>query len=147
MEVILLQDVESLGKEGDIVKVKDGFARNFLIPQKIAAPSSSQAVRMIEARKRKRVFDEEKTKRDAEELAKKVSLLSCTIAVESGVDDKIFGTVTPEMVRNAIRQEGIEIDKKQIIISEPIKKLGVYQIEIKLHPEITTSIRIWVVKK
>ncbi|NQT22839.1 MAG: 50S ribosomal protein L9 [Candidatus Omnitrophica bacterium] len=147
MEVILIQDVDKLGKEGDIVKVKDGYGRNYLIPRKLAMTSNSRALKLVEAKKKKRQIEEEKRKRECEELSKKISSLSCTITVEAGVEDKIFGTVTTEMIKNAFRQDKIEVDKKQILIEEPINKLGVYQVKIKLHPEVIASARIWVVKK
>lgn len=147
MEVILLQDVEKLGKEGEIVKIKDGYGRNYLIPRKLAIPSSTQAFKILELKKKRKVLEEEKSKSAAKDISEKISSLSCTISVESGLDDKIFGTITPEMIRNALIQEGLNIDKKQILIEEPIKKLGVYQVKIKLHPEVIASLRIWVVKK
>ncbi len=147
MEVVLLQDVEKLGKEGEIVKIKDGYGRNYLIPRKLATPSSTQALKILELKKKRRILEEEKSKSSAKSISEKISSLSCTISVESGLEDKIFGTVTPEMIRNALMQEGLNIDKKHILIEEPIKKLGVYQVKIKLHPEVIASLRIWVVKK
>ncbi len=147
MEIILLQDVEKLGKEGDTVKVKDGYGRNYLIPRKLAVPCTYQAIKALELKKKKNARKKEKLKLEVQDISKKIASLSCTIPVEAGVDDKIFGTVTSEMIRNAIRQEEIDVDKNNILIEEPIKKLGVYQIKIKLHPEVTTSLRIWVVKK
>ena len=147
MKVILLQDVEKLGKEGEIVKIKDGYGRNYLIPRKLAIPSNAQALKIVELKKKRRMLEEEKTKSAAKTISEKISSLSCTIAIESGLEDKIFGTVTPEMVRNALMQEGLNIDKKHISLEEQIKKLGVYQVKIKLHPEVIASLRIWVVKK
>ena len=147
MEVILLQDIEKLGRENDVVKVKDGYARNYLIPRNLAVLSSPNALKTLELRKKARQAKEQIKKKDLEELSKKINSLSCTIAVESGVDDKIFGTVTSEGIRNAIGQEGVDIDKRNILIEEPIKKLGVYQVKIKLHPEVKAALRIWIVKK
>ena len=147
MEVILLQDVENLGKEGQLVKVKDGHARNYLIPRKMAAVSTPEILKMIERKQKKKLQEEQKLKKSALENAQKIANLSCTISVEAGVEDKIFGTVTQDMVRNVLRVEGLDIDKRNIILEEPIKKLGVYQINIKLHPEVTAPLRVWVVKK
>jgi large subunit ribosomal protein L9 len=147
MEVILLQDVESLGKQGDLIKVKDGYARNFLFPRKMAALSTPESLKMIEQTKKKKAKEDEKMKAEAEEIAKKINALSCTISVEAGVEDKIFGTVTPEMIKNMLRQENITVDKKDVIIEEPIKKLGVYQIKIKLMHGVEATLRVWVVKK
>ena len=147
MEVILLQDVEKLGREGEVVKIKDGYGRNYLIPRKSAILSSAQALKILEVKKKRRIREEEKSKSAAKSISEKISSLSCTISVESGLDDKIFGTVTPEMIRNALMQEELNIDKKHILIEEPVKKLGVYQVKIKVHPEVIASLRIWVVKK
>ena len=147
MEVILLTDVEKIGKEGDIVNVRDGYGRNYLLPRKLAVISSPHAVKLVESKKRKRETEKEKVKEEALKTSKKIENLSCTISVEAGLEDKIFGTVTPEMIRNSLRQENFDIDKRDIIIEEPIKKLGVYQVKIKLHPEVDAKFRIWIVKK
>ena len=147
MEVILLQDVKSLGKLGDTVKVKDGYARNFLIPKKLAMLHTAGAVKVLEENKKKTKAIQKKEIAKFKELAKKISKLPVNIAVESGVDDVLFGTVTTEMIWHAMQQGGIQIDKKNIIIPEPIKKLGVYNITVKLHPEVKQELRIWVVKK
>ena len=147
MEVILLKDVDSLGKEGDVLNVKDGYARNFLIPQKLAAAASPDMLNMVESKKKKKVKQEEKRKQEAQGVAKKIADSSFTIAVEAGVEDKIFGTVTAEMIKNTLRQEGVEVDKRDIVMEEPIKKLGVYQIPVKLHPDVIAELRVWIVKK
>ena len=147
MQVILLKDVEKVGKEGDRIKVKDGFARNFLFPKKFAIPSTKGAVKIIEARRKKIARDAEKLKKSAEELARKIKQLSLTITAESGVDDALFGSITPEAIMKHLRAEGIQLDKKEITIKEPIKKLGIYNVEVKLHPEVKENLRVWVVKK
>lgn len=147
MEVILTKDVDKIGKEGEILHVKDGFARNYLLPRKLAVVSSPAAVKAIENKKRKSELEAKRMKDQAEVTASRIANLSCTIPVEAGVSDKIFGTVTPEMVRNALRQEGIELDKRDISIDGDIDKLGVYQVKIKIHPEVTANLRIWIVKK
>ena len=147
MEVILLQNQDKLGKSGDIIRVQDGYARNFLIPRKLAMLVTPGAQKTIEARKRKEVKKAEIEKKTAEETASKIKSLSLTITMESGVEDNLFGSVTNEMISNALRQEKIIVDKRSIEIEEPIKKLGIYNIDIKLHPEIKTKLKIWVVKK
>jgi len=147
MQVIMLQDVDKLGKEGELVSVKEGYARNFLFPRKLAAVSTTQIVKTLEQKKKKREEELAKMKAAAEAIAKKIAARSCTISVEAGVEDKIFGSITPEMVRNSLRQECIEIDKKDISIDEEIKKLGVYQAKVTVHPLVTAALRIWVIKK
>lgn len=147
MKVILLNDVESLGKIGDVVNVKDGFARNYLFPKQLAITETKESLKVLEARKKRRAQDIEKEKARFEELAKKISATSFTIAAAAGEEDKLFGSVTAEDIKDALAAEDIQIDKKDIHLKEPIKRLGVYQLEIKLHPEITTIAKIWVVKK
>lgn len=147
MEVILLQDVKKVGSAGLAVKVKDGYARNYLIPNKLAVPATAGAIKVLEAKKKKATRDEEKNKKSAVLTAEALSKISLTITSESGVNDVLFGSVTSESILQALRQEGIELDKTNIIIKEPIRKLGIYNIEVKLHPEVKQEIRVWVVKK
>ncbi|MFH1593399.1 MAG: 50S ribosomal protein L9 [Candidatus Omnitrophota bacterium] len=147
MRVILLQDVEKIGKEGDSVKVKDGYARNFLIPRKMATPFSDGATKVLEAKRKRAAMKAEKEKKAIGEVAKAISQLSLTIPMESGVEDALFGSVTPDLIFHALQQEGIQVDKKAIVLNEPIRKLGIYNVEVKLHPEIKQNLRIWVVKK
>lgn len=147
MKLILLTDVEKLGKAGDAVTVKDGYGRNFLIPRKLATPFTEKASKILEARKKKEESRRQKLKSEAEKLAAQITTLSLTITMESGVDDKLFGAVTPEKIAGALHNEGVHIDKKDILIEEPVKKLGVYQVGVRLHPEVQAALRIWVVKK
>ncbi|MDD4203038.1 MAG: 50S ribosomal protein L9 [Candidatus Omnitrophica bacterium] len=147
MEVILITDVEKLGKQGDKVKVKDGYGRNFLIPNKQAVVATAQTLKMVEKLKIKRELEEKKIKDEAEKLKVKVESLSITIAAEAGEEDKLFGTITHDMIKDALAIENIIVDKRKISIEETIKKLGVYDINIKFHPEVMATVRIWVVKK
>jgi len=147
MKVILTQDTPNLGALGDVVTVKDGYARNFLIHNGTAILFNSQNQKIIEEKKKKDELQVKKRKEDAQVVAQKLSGVSCTIAVKVIEDDRLFGSVSPEMVQKALEPEGIIVDKKDIHIEEPIKKLGVYQIPIKLHPEVTASCKVWVVKE
>ncbi|OGW74778.1 MAG: 50S ribosomal protein L9 [Omnitrophica bacterium RBG_13_46_9] len=147
MEIILLKDIENLGQEGQTVKVEDGYARNFLIPKKMAVLYTAGAVKVIEAKRRKAALKAEKEKNAAQELAKTISQLSLTIPVEAGVNDTLFGSVTADTIFNALQQEGIHIDKRNISIDEPIRKLGIYTVEVKLYPEVKENLKVWVVKK
>ena len=147
MQIILLQDVKGLGKEGDVVKAKDGHARNYLIPKNIAALYTPGALRALEAKKKKALKGAEKEHGKAKGFAKAISQLSLTIPMESGVDDALFGSVTTDAISRALKQEGVDIDKKNITISDPIKKLGIYNVEVQLHPEVKETLRVWVVKK
>ena len=147
MKIILMKDVEKLGVVGDEVEVKDGHARNYLIPSGLGAEATPGALRLLEQKKHKRQREEKKRKEENEKLAERLKDISCTIAVETGEEDKLFGSVTSELIAQSLQQEGIEIDKKKITLPEPIKFLGVYNVDVKLHPEVKTQVRIWVVKK
>ena len=147
MKVILIEDVQKLGTMGEIVQVKDGYARNFLFPRKLAKSATDSNLRIIEDIKRKKVAALAKEKKLAEELRDKISFVSCTIAAEAGEDDKLFGSVTAQDVARAFEEEGFSIDKRKIILEEPIKKLGVYHVAVKLHPEVTGEVKVWVVKR
>jgi len=147
IKLILLQDVEKLGKSGEIVTVKEGYARNYLLPEKLALFATSQNLKAIEIEKRLKAEAQEKEKHQAQQLAELISGTSCTIAVEAGRDDKLFGSVTTIDIQKALEQEGIVVDRKKIDLKEHIDQIGIYQVPIKLHPEITTNLKLWVVKK
>jgi len=147
MKVILTEDVKNIGSMGDAVDVKDGFARNFLFPKNLARLAIGSNLKIIEGIKKKKILAAAKEKKEAEDLKSKISSLSLTITVEAGDDDKLFGSVTSQDVAEAFKQEELLIDKKKIILEEHIKKLGVYQIPVKLHPEVSAEVKVWVVKK
>ncbi|MFH1479514.1 MAG: 50S ribosomal protein L9 [Candidatus Omnitrophota bacterium] len=147
MKVILIEDIAKVGSMGDIVNVKEGFARNFLLPKKLAKPATDSNMKIVEDIKRKKVLALERQKKEMVELKDKLALASCTIAVESGDDDKLFGSVNAQDIAQSLEQEGYSIDKKKIELAEPIKKLGVYHVCIKLHPEVTADVKVWVVRK
>lgn len=147
MKVILTQDIDKFGKLGEIVEVKDGFARNYLIPQGLARVSTPQAQRMIEAARLKSQRLAETEKKKAEEFADKLSKASCTVAVQVGPDEQLYGAVTPADIEGALGNEGFQIDKKAVSIDVPIDKLGVYYVTVKVHPEVKANVKVWVVKK
>ncbi len=147
MKVILLRDVSSLGVLGDEVEVKDGYARNYLLPKELALMSTKGALCILEQKKRGKERREKQVRQECEQLAEKIAATSCTISMEAGEEDKLFGSVTSEMIAGHLGAEGIDVDKKKIILEEPIRSLGVYNVEIRLHPEVKTQARVWVVKK
>jgi len=147
MEVILNQDVDRIGKAGVIVKVKDGFARNYLLPNKLAVPVTQANLKKIESEKQKKLRESEKAKSAAEELKNKIANLSLNIQVLTQEDDKLYGSITAQEVAHALKEEGFEIDKSAIMLEEPIKALGVYELPVKLHADISAKIKVWVVKK
>jgi large subunit ribosomal protein L9 len=147
MEVILIRDVERVGKAGAILKVKDGFARNFLIPKGLAVFSTPVNLEKLEQEKQRKVAKLEKGKKEAEELKEKLSGLSLTLTALTKEEDKLYGSITNIDVAGALKEEGFDIDKNSIILDEPIKSLGIYELVIKLHPEVETKIKAWVVRK
>ena len=147
MKVILIKDADKLGEIGDELEVKDGYARNYLLPNKIAIEATSGAVKVLEQKKREKAKREEELKKEYQLLAEKIADTSCTISMDAGEEDKLFGSVTSEMIAEAFAAEGVEIDKKKIVLEEPIKALGVYNIDIRLHPEVKAQARVWIIKK
>jgi large subunit ribosomal protein L9 len=147
MKVILLEDVDKLGKMGDVIAVREGYARNYLIPQKKAKEATPGNMKILEALKKKKALEEEARLKEAGALADKISGLSITIDEEAGEEEKLFGSVTSDRISKALEAEGISIDKKEILLDEPIKKLGVYQVAVKIHPDVKANLRVWVVKR
>ncbi|MDD3806974.1 MAG: 50S ribosomal protein L9 [Candidatus Marinimicrobia bacterium] len=147
MKIILKEDVENIGSAGDLVTVKDGYARNYLIPKKLAIAATPSNLKIVEEMKkneeRRKTAAVDKARRLAEKLAK----LSLTTSVTAGEDDKIFGSVTSQNIADLLLEKGYEIDKRNIILNEPIKALGVYDIPIKLHTDVTVEIKLWVVRE
>ena len=146
MRVILRKNIEKLGKAGDVVEVKNGYARNFLFPQNLALPSTPGNLKRVEDEKRVLMKKQEKIKEEAENLAKRLEKKSITIPVQVGEKEQMFGSVTAQDIANVLKQEGFSIDKSQIDLSEPIKSLGIYNVKINLHTGVTPVIRVWVVK-
>ncbi|MBN1754720.1 50S ribosomal protein L9 [bacterium] len=147
MKIILTETLGKLGKAGDVVSVADGYGRNYLIPQKLAILASRANLNQITLIKKQKESKEEKKKRSLEKYAESLDGISCEIVVKVGENDKIYGSVTPVMIAEAIAKKGFEIDRKQIELEEPINTLGVYIINLNLHPEIQPKIKLWVVEE
>jgi len=147
MQVILLENVPSLGKAGDLVNVSNGYGRNYLIPQKKALLATEKSLKAIEHQKRQVQQRTEKTKKDAEKMAQRIEKLSCTFVKTVGESGKLFGSVTSMDIENYLKENGIEVDRKKISLEEPIKNLGVFTVPIKLHPEVPTHLKVWVVQE
>jgi large subunit ribosomal protein L9 len=147
MEVILSQDIDRLGKAGSIVNVKDGFARNFLIPNGLAIPVTPTNLKKLEQDKQAKLLKLEKIKKEAQELKGQLERLSLTIPVLTHEEDKLYAGITSLDLANALKEEGFNIDKNSILLDEPIRSLGIYEVPINLHPEVIVNIRVWVVKK
>jgi large subunit ribosomal protein L9 len=147
MQVILLEDIPSLGKVGDKVKVSDGYGRNYLIPQKKAILATEKSLKAIEHQKRQVQQQLDKAKKDAEKEAQQIGQLSCTFAKPVGESGKLFGSVTSMEIEGFLKENGIEVDRKKILLEEPIKSVGMYNVPIKLNPEITAHLKVWVVQE
>ena len=147
MKVILRQNTEGLGQIGEVVDVKDGYARNFLIPRKLAYVALSGNIKALEEEKKTLSKKREQELAAAETLAAELERVSVTIPVQVGEEDRIFGSVTTQMISDALKEKGNEIDKRKIEIDEPIKALGIYSVSIKLHPSVSAKIKVWVVRE
>jgi large subunit ribosomal protein L9 len=141
MQIILTQDIENLGHKDDLITVKDGFARNYLIPKKMAIVATESARKVVAENKKQRAHKEAKLKETAETLATRMGNLKLAIGVKASSTGKIFGSVTPLMIAEAINKNGFEIERKQIIVSDDhIKEVGNYSIKVKLHKDVFVDI-------
>ncbi len=147
MEVILNQDVDKIGKAGVVMKVKDGFARNYLIPNKLAVLRTPANLKRFKQIEQKKAQELDKIKSNAQELQKKLANFSLSMPVLVHEEEKLYGSISSLDIVNALKEEGIQIGADCIVLEEPIKALGIYEVSVKLHPEILTTIKVWVVKK
>lgn len=147
MKVILRKDFETIGKVGEIVEVKDGYARNYLLPQGIALKADKKNIKLLESEQQQIQLKLNKDKKSAEKLAEKLDGVSCTATVSVGEEDKVFGSVTTQDISDLLKDKGFDIDRKKILLDDPIKALGIYPIPIKLHAEVEAKIKLWVVKE
>lgn len=147
MKVILKEDVPDLGSVGEVVTVKDGYARNYLIPHSLAVQANVKNLRQLEHQKKLIEAHKSRVRKDASVMAEDIEKISCTIPMLVGEQDKLFGSVTSKDIEEALAQEGINISRKRIILEEPIKSLGVYTVDVRLHAEVTAKLKVWVVAK
>ncbi len=147
MQVILLEDVPSLGKAGDLLKVSDGYGRNYLVPQKKAILATEKNLKALEHQKRQVQIRMGKTKKDAERVAQQIEGLSCTFAKTVGESGKLFGSVTSMEIETYLKENGVIVDRKKILLEEPIKNLGMFTVPIKLHSDVTANLKVWVVQE
>jgi large subunit ribosomal protein L9 len=145
MKVILKENVESLGKAGDAVKVADGYARNYLIPKGLAVEASSWSLKALEHEKKRIMQKIESERKKAELMIEKLRGVTCTLYRRAGEQDKLFGSVTTKDIEKSLIEQGIEIDRKMIILEEPVRSLGEFPVKIKLQPGVTAEIKIMVV--
>jgi large subunit ribosomal protein L9 len=145
MKVILKEDVKNLGKMGDIVNAAEGYARNFLIPKKLAVEAVIENIKELEHQKKIIQERAKKQKSSAQTLSEKISSLNLFIKAKAGEEEKLFGSITSMDIAAALKNEGIDMDKKKISVEEPIKRLGSYTVNVKVHPEITAQLNITVI--
>jgi large subunit ribosomal protein L9 len=145
MQVILIEDVPNVGGIGEQVVVKDGYARNFLLPKRLAIPASTKNKRRLEHQRKLAGFRLAKAKKDAETVSEHLASISITIARKVGEQDKLYGSVTAHDIARALADEGVELDRRKILLHEPIKALGVYQVPVKLRGDVPAEVKIWVV--
>ncbi|MDD5679179.1 MAG: 50S ribosomal protein L9 [Kiritimatiellae bacterium] len=145
LELILMADVEGLGLEGQTVNVTEGYARNYLLPRKLAVPISHAALKRLEKNRQAREARQQNERVAAQALAKAIEQVSCTITVKVGDNDKLFGSVHANDIAEALKAQKIELDRRKIHLADPIRELGVYTVKIKLHPEVEASLKVWVV--
>jgi len=147
MEVILIKDVEKLGKAGAVIKAKDGFARNFLLPNKLAIQVTPGNLKKLEQEKQRIAQDIDKKRQEALGVKERLDNLSLTLSAIAQDEKSLYGSITASDISGALKDEGIEVDKSAIALSDPIKELGIYEISIKLHPDINAKLKLWIVKK
>jgi len=147
MLVILRENIENLGHTGDVVKVSDGYARNFLIPKRLVLPADEKNLSTLNHQKKILEKKRQKEKSSAETIAQKLAEHSCTIARKVGDGEKLFGSVSNSDIAEELKKAGFDISKRAVMLSEPIRTLGVHQVKVKLLPDVQPTVKVWVVKQ
>jgi len=147
MKVIILKGSKKLGKEGDTVEVKDGYARNCLIPGGLALAVTKGSTKRLEEIKRVRAKVEDKKKQDFSKIKEKIEKISLTVSAEAKDDEELYGTINEAQILKLLQSEGVELEKDSLVLDEPIKKLGVYNLKVNIYAGIEATLRVWVVKK
>jgi large subunit ribosomal protein L9 len=147
MEVILREDVEKLGSRGELVKVAPGYARNFLLPKRLAVAATESNKKIVEQERQAHLRKDAKLAADATELGKMIGSVTVTISQKAGENDQLFGSVTSKDIAEALEQQGYTIERRKIVLDEPIKMLGEFKVPLKLHRDVTTEVTVQVVKE
>jgi large subunit ribosomal protein L9 len=147
LQVVLQSNVDKVGDSGELVKVRPGFARNYLIPRGLAVPATTAAVNRITHEKAVAVAKADKTKKEAQAFAEKINALKLTLTRSVGEDDKLFGSVTSKEIENAAKAAGVPVDRKKMQLAEPLKALGTFEIPVRLMTDVTATLKVEVVKK
>jgi large subunit ribosomal protein L9 len=146
IEVFLMSDVPNLGQEGQVVSVADGYARNFLFPRKLASAVTKGARAKLNKIKQQRETERQASLEVARRMADRLSNLSCTIAVKTS-GEKLYGSVTAAEIADNLKGQGVEIDRHIIVLENPIKELGMFNVPVKIHPDVEASLKVWVVEE
>lgn len=147
VEVLLMADVTDLGSEGEIVSVSDGYARNYLFPKDLAAVATEATKRRLEKIRRERESALEAEIAEARTLAEKLAQVSCTISVKANEEDKMFGSIGRQEIVSSLAAQGYEFDKEAVELDDPIKELGVYDVQMRVHPAVECTIKVWIVEE
>jgi len=147
MKVIFLQDVKGQGKKGDVKEVSDGYANNFLIPRGLAKPASESNLKQLEHQKKAEARQKEKEKEEARALAEKLKEAHVVIKAKAGEGGRLFGSITTRHIADELKNMKLDIDKRKIVLDEPIRTLGVTEVPVKLHPEVKATLRVQIVEE
>jgi len=144
MQIILREDIQNLGRPGDVVKVRDGYARNFLLPRNLAVEANPKSIRAFEHQKRLALLRREAKKTEALKIKDRLEALRINLTARAGEEGKLFGSVTNIDIERALREQNIEVERRKIMLAEPIKQLGEYQVPVKIDPEVEAVLKITV---
>jgi len=147
MEIILQEDVANLGAIGEVVKVRDGYGRNYLIPRGLAIEANRRNLRVLEHQKRLTATKKEKDRQNAQGMSDRIAALSLTIQARAGEEDRLFGSVTNIDIEKALTAQGVTIDRRKIMLAEPIKQLGTYMVPVHLSSDVHGNITVNVVRE
>ncbi len=146
-EVILMSDIAGLGSEGDVVRVAEGYARNYLMPRKLAEVVTPATHRRLDKKRKERDAKQALERAAALKLQEALAQVSCTITVKTGAEGKMFGSVTAADILGALKAQKVELQKHQLELAEPIRETGVFEVPVKLHPDVQATIKVWVVEE
>ena len=146
MKVILQEEVANLGTTGEVVEVADGYGRNYLLPRSLAVLADERNTRRLDHQRRIAAARQSKVLAAAKELAAKISGTAVSIKRQAGAEDKIFGSVTNQDVQEALAAQGVEVDRRNIVLAEPIRNIGVFQVPIKVHRDVEASVKVYVIR-
>jgi large subunit ribosomal protein L9 len=147
VEVLLMADIKDVGAEGEVVRVADGFARNYLLPRKLAAPVTDGTRRQLARMQKERESRQRAAFERARVLATAIEKNSYTILVKVGSEDKMFGAVTTGHLTTSLKEHGIEVDKHMIALAEPLRELGVFDVKVRLHAQVEANMKVWIVEE